>query len=67
MMMFALMRGGEDGVEGQLAHAAHFLLSWGLTEAVTPLARRLVFFAQARAGQVTYTHARQVRHARGHR
>jgi hypothetical protein len=59
--MLAFMRKGEDA-EGQLAHVAHFALSWGLTEAVTPLSRALVLNAQARRGEITHTHARAVRH-----
>ena len=59
--MLAFMRQGDEP-GAQLAHIAHFALSWGLTEAVTPMGRALVLRAQARAGQITMTHARTVRH-----
>ena len=60
VMMLALMRQGDEP-GAQLAHVAHFALSWGLTEGVTPLARALVLRAQARNGEITLTHARTVR------
>ena len=60
LMMLALMRQGDES-GAQLAHVAHFALSWGLTEGVTPLARALVLRAQARNGEITLTHARTVR------
>jgi hypothetical protein len=58
--MFVFMRKG-DAPEEQLAHVAHFALSWGLTEAVTPLGRRAVLTAQARRQEITHDHARTVR------
>ena len=60
LMMLAFFRQGEEA-GAQLAHVAHFALSWGLTEGVTPLARSLVLHAQARNGEITHTHARMVR------
>ena len=61
VLMLALTRFGEDGLEGQLAQFGYLALSWALSEAVTPLARRLVLNAQARDGQITHETARKVR------
>lgn len=61
VMMLALTRFGEDGLEGQLAQFGYLALSWALSEAVTPLARRLVLNAQAREGQITHETARKAR------
>jgi hypothetical protein len=60
-LLLALTRFGDDGLEGQLAQFAYLVLSWALSEAVTPLARRLVLNAQARDGQITHEMARRVR------